>query len=89
MMLSALPIGDLQRHFRRFLQAKLPDGTIALFRFYDPRVFNTYIRAALPEEREPWFAGVLQYGAEAEGGQGMHQYRLDNGRLIDGDHIVG
>lgn len=90
MLLSALPIEQLQRHFRRFLQAKLPDGTIALFRFYDPRVFNTYIRAALPEERAPWFNGVAQFGAEGEGGQGMHQYRIDGaGRLIDGDRIVG
>jgi hypothetical protein len=90
MLLSPLKIEQLQRHFRRFLQAKLPDGTIALFRFYDPRVFNTYIRAAAPEERAPWFEGVMQYGAEAAGGQGMYQYRLDEGgRLHDGNQIIG
>lgn len=88
MVQSALPIDRLQRHFRRFLQAKLPDGKITLFRFYDPRVFNTYIRAALPAEREPWFDGVDQYAAEVAGGAGLHQYRLYEGRLVDGDRYV-
>lgn len=89
MLLSAEPIEDLQRHFRRLLQAKLPDGTIALFRFYDPRVFNLYIRAAGPEERAPWFGPVLQYSVEAEGGTAMHHYRLIDGGLYDGDDRIG
>ncbi|MDE2595333.1 MAG: DUF4123 domain-containing protein [Sphingomonadales bacterium] len=89
MVLSPLDIEDLRRHFRKFLQAMLPDGLVALFRFYDPRVFNTYLRSATPEERVPWFEGVLQYGVETEGGQAMHQYRCDNGRLIDGDRYIG
>lgn len=88
MAYSALPIDGLQRFFRRFLQAKLPDGTLALFRFYDPRVFNTYIRAAEPDERAPWFDGVAQYGVEAEGGATMHQYRIAGGTLLDGNRPV-
>jgi len=89
MALSERPIDELQRHFRRFLQAKLPDGTIALFRFYDPRVFNTYIRAATPEEREPWFSAVQQYSVEGEGGTAMHHYRLHEGGLYDGTVRIG
>jgi len=89
MVASALSLEGLRGFFRRFLQAKLPDGTIALFRFYDPRVFNTYIRAALPEEREPWFAEVLAYAAETRDGAAQHHYRLDSGRLFDGDRVLG
>lgn len=89
MVLSDLPLAQLQRHFRRFLQAKLPDGTVALFRFYDPRVFNTYIRAAQPDERAPWFEGVAQYSVEGAGGAQMHHYRLDGGRLHDANTIIG
>lgn len=85
---TGLSLAELRRHFRRFLQARLPDGMIALFRFYDPRVFNTYIRAALPEERAPWFTGVRQYAAE-DGEGAMHQYRLSGGRLMDGNAAVG
>ncbi len=88
MALSDLPIAQLQRHFRRFLQARLPDGTIALFRFYDPRVFTTYIRAATPEEQAPWFNGVQQYGVETADGQALHQYRLADGALFDGGLAV-
>lgn len=90
MLLSPRPIGELQRHFRRFMQARLPDGTIALFRFYDPRVFNTYLRAATPAERMPWFGTdmVLQYSVESEGGTAMHHYRLHSDQLYDGAHAI-
>lgn len=88
-LLSELPLEALQRHLRRFLQARLPDGTMALFRFYDPRVFNTYIRAATEEERAPWFEGVSQYAAERAGVPGVHQYWLSGGRLFDGDRAIG
>jgi len=86
---SDMGLKDLHRHFRRFLQARVPPtGVIALFRFYDPRVFNTYIRAALPEEREPWFKGVRQYAAEGAEGT-MHQYQLHGGQLLDGNTPLG
>lgn len=89
MVLSDLPIDRLQRHFRRFLQARLPDGMVVLFRFYDPRVFNTYLRSATPEERVPWFDGVQQFSVETAGGTAMHHYRLLEGRLFDGASPVG
>lgn len=85
---STAPLDQLHRHFRRFLQARLPDGTIALFRFYDPRVFHTYLRAATPEERAPWFRDIVQYGVEPAGG-GLHHYRMHEGRLYDGAQVVG
>ena len=89
MLLSARPIEALRHHFRRFLQARLPDGMIVMFRFYDPRVFNTYMRAATLEERAPWFDGVAQYSVEGAGGTAMHHYRLMEGTLLDGDRAVG
>ena len=84
---STLKLDDLKRHFKKFLNAKLPDGTVALFRFYDPRVFNTYICACTPEEREPWFKGVSQYLVEADD-QVRHTYRLHDGALYDGQRPV-
>ncbi|WP_420382714.1 DUF4123 domain-containing protein [Novosphingobium sp.] len=89
MVYSSASLVDLQRFFRRFLQARLPDGMVALFRFYDPRVFNTYIRAALPEERAPWFAQVQQYAVESADGTALHQYRLSEGHLWDGNSAIG
>lgn len=82
--------GDaLRLHFKRFLQAKLPDGTIALFRFYDPRVFNTFIRAATPEERNPWFRDIAQFSVEGADGATIHHYNMRDGRLFDADTPTG
>ena len=81
-------LSQLQRFFRYFLQAKLPDGMLALFRFYDPRVFNTFIRAAEPDERAPWFDGIAQYAVESEDGAQLYQYRIDQGRLFDGGQAL-
>jgi hypothetical protein len=89
MILTDMPMERLHRHLRRFLQAKLPDGMIVLFRYYDPRVFNTYIRAATPEERGPWFDGVQQFSVESAGGTAMHHYRLVEGGLFDGANRIG
>jgi hypothetical protein len=85
---SDLAFEPLRRHFKKFLNARLPDGTVALFRFYDPRVFNTYIRACTPGERAPWFNGVHQYSVEGEGGA-VHNYRLRGGVLWDGEAALG
>lgn len=83
---SDLALQPLRRLFRRFLQAKLPDGSIVLFRFYDPRVFATYIASAPPEQVADWFNGVRQYVAEADGLS--HAFRLRHGHLFDGDAPV-
>ncbi len=90
MVEAQMTLASLRSKLRRFTQAKLPDGTIALFRFWDPRVFNTYIRAATADERLLWFdGGIAQYAVEDEGGTIMRQYRLSRGRLMDGETIVG
>ena len=84
---SALKFDELRRHFKKFLNAQLPDGTIALFRFYDPRVFNTYICACTAEERAPWFKGVHRYLVQADDGV-RHAYCLQDGQLFDGQRPV-
>jgi len=88
MLQSRLGLSDLRSQMRRFLQAKLPDGAIVEFRFYDPVVFNTYIRAATPEERAPWFESVAQYSIEDRDGAAMHHYRLIDGHLYDSGQPV-
>ena len=85
---SALPIDQLRIHFKKFINAKLPDGTVALFRFYDPRVFRTYMRAAHPEERAPWFKGIARYSVESAQPDHYHDFRLEQGRLFDGSSPV-
>jgi hypothetical protein len=82
------PLDQLRLHFKKFLNARLPDGTIALFRFYDPRVFRVYIAAATPDERAPWFRGIMRYSIEGGDPGQFHDFRLENGRLYDGNMLV-
>jgi hypothetical protein len=78
---SALDLKQLRRHFRQYLQAVLPDGKVVLFRYYDPRVWRTYLPNCNPDELAGWFAGVDEYGVEMPGGLGTLIYRLQNGSL--------
>jgi Domain of unknown function (DUF4123) len=78
----------MRLHFKKFLNAKLPDGTVALFRFYDPRVFRTYLRAAAPPEAAPWFDGIERYSVESATPGAFHDFRHENGQLFDGPHPV-
>ena len=74
-------MADVRRHLRQFLQAQLPDGRVVLFRFYDPRVWRTYLPTCEPAELQRWFTGIDEYGADAPSGNGTIVYRLDNGTL--------
>ena len=80
MCLSQRPIEVLRRHFRQFLQAKKPDGMVVLFRYYDPRVFNVYIRNATPEEQAPWFESISLFSVEDKGETRSYSW---DGRLLD------
>lgn len=63
---SPLELARLRRHLRKFLVAKLPDGTVTLFRYYDPRVWRIYWSSCTPEEQALWKAGVDEFIAEVE-----------------------
>lgn len=78
---SPSPLGQLRRHLRHFLQAMLPDGTVALFRFYDPRVWRTYAVSCTPEEMQPWFRQVDEFLVELPDGMATMRYRLVGGAL--------
>lgn len=84
---SPMALAAVRKQVRRFLQAMLPDGTVALFRFFDPRVFLTYLPAAPPEQQAQWFDGITQYAVEGEDGA-QHSFRWRGGRLFDGDQPV-
>jgi hypothetical protein len=64
---SSQPLKELRAHLRKFLLVKLPDGTTALFRFYDPRVWNAYWAICTAEEKAQWLQGVDEFVAEGAG----------------------
>ncbi len=66
----------LRRHFRQFLQARLPSGQIALFRFYDPRVLRIYLPTCSAEEVRAWFACVEEFRLDSAGARATLLFRL-------------
>lgn len=72
---------DVRRHFRKFLQVMLPDQTVALFRFYDPRTWRVYLPTCNAQELADWFHVIEEYVAEAPGGQGMIRYVFRDNKL--------
>lgn len=63
---SPLDLAEVRRHLRHFLQAKLPDGTVVLFRFFDPRVWRVYWPSCSEEEQQKWLKNVDEFIAEPE-----------------------
>lgn len=80
---SGLPIEQLARRLRHFLQVRLPDGMIVQFRFYDPRVFNAFIVTCSADELSAWFSGVAAYIVQRQGEPGYFDYGFHGGGLHD------
>jgi hypothetical protein len=58
---SAATFVALWRHFRKFILAEMPDGTPALFRFYDPRVLRGFLPTCDREQLESIFALPISF----------------------------
>jgi len=67
---------------------KTEDKQQLYFRFYDPRVFTTYIASAPPEQAAEWFDGVSAYAVEGEAGT-THYFRWRRNQLHDGETPIG
>ncbi len=55
----------MRQHFRSLLTVQLPEGKTVYFRFYDPRVFRTFLPTCRLEEQQRLFGPVLQYWVES------------------------
>jgi hypothetical protein len=65
----------VRQRLRTFNQAKLPDGQVVLFRWWDPRVFRVYLPTCDADDLKQWFASVEEYICETEDGAGFTIYR--------------
>lgn len=74
-----------RKALRLNLEAVLPpDGRIALFRFYDPRVFVPFIEATGPGELDPWFDPMDAYWApNPKTGATMKYTRGPQGLIVE------
>lgn len=77
---AAVPIDQLQAHFRRLVMARLPDGRSVFFRFYDPRVLRVYLPTCTEEELRIVFGPVERYVMETGAG-GVATFDRENDPL--------
>ncbi|ANY19384.1 hypothetical protein A6F68_00858 [Tsuneonella dongtanensis] len=80
---SSMEFAALRRHLRHFTTARLPDGEIVLFRFWDPRIFDVFVQTETADQVQSFLAPFeLVIGDTGSGGRRRYEWR--NGLMIDG-----
>ena len=74
-----IPIPRLLQRLRILNLATLPDGSTALFRWWDPRVLRVFLPTCSGEDLAPWFDGVEEWVCEEAGGEEVRVYRREAG----------
>jgi hypothetical protein len=69
-------LGDLRRHFRKFLQVEDEQGQRLYFRYYDPRVLRAYLPTCNRRELHGFFGPVEHLLAESPGGDALVEYTV-------------
>ena len=78
---SRYSLTEVRKHFRSFLTVHDESGKPMLFRFYDPRVFRTFLLTCNNEELKKFFGIIMNFALEDENPQTMLNYFLPNGQL--------
>jgi len=78
-----LALPSFRRHLRHFTTARLPDGEVVMFRFWDPRVFATFAENGSADEVEPFLKGISSVLCDL-GKEGRKQYRWNDGLQMSG-----
>ena len=60
-LVSELDLHGLMQLLQLQLDARLPDGRVALVRFWDPRVLAELVNVLTPEQRETFFAHIHEW----------------------------
>ena len=71
----------MRKHFRSLLTVYDEAGNPLLFRYYDPRVFLTYLPTCNTEELETFFGKVNYYFVEFDNAAKLNRYQFSNNEL--------
>lgn len=74
-------ITDMRQHFRALVTVHDETGKPMIFRFYDPRVLNTFLPTCNGGELVTFFGNVDAFFAETDDGSGMSSFTLENSAL--------
>lgn len=66
----------LRKHFRSFLRVEAPDKKKLLFRYYDPRVFKTYLPTCNHKENKVMFKHIDSYLLLNDDDQSFQRFKM-------------
>lgn len=72
----------LRRHLRALSNVRLPNGRIAQFRFYDPRVLRGYLPTCTSDELALVFGPIREFVLESEDPNIVCRYQFENRKLL-------
>ncbi len=78
---SRHPINEMRHHFRSLVTVYDERANSMTFRFYDPRVLRRFLPTCTPPELETFFGKVDTFFAEAEDGENLLSFRLEDNAL--------
>ena len=78
---SRQSIKEMRRHFRALVTVYDETGKPMIFRFYDPRVLQTFLPSCTSDELKTFFGTVDTIFAENVEAKNLVSYRLDNEEL--------
>jgi hypothetical protein len=76
------PLKQLQVHFADLLKAEDPSGAVLHFRYYDPRVFRTFVPTCRDEQRQQFFGPVTRYLVPAETPNTLIEYSVADDEIV-------
>ncbi len=78
---SSANLRKLRNHFREFIKVELPDRRTVLFRYYDPRVFRSFLPACNAAELGKFFGPVQSFVVESESPEAAIKYSFAGNAL--------
>ncbi|WP_332852285.1 DUF4123 domain-containing protein [Duganella sp. S19_KUP01_CR8] len=71
-----ITLAEQRLHLKKFLRVQTEDGKLLAFRYYDPRVLNTYLPTCTSEEFRTFLGPLARLVAESDGGNKAREFAL-------------
>ncbi|HEY2380036.1 MAG TPA: DUF4123 domain-containing protein [Terriglobia bacterium] len=73
---------ELRQHLRKFLMVRDESGKDLVFRYYDPRVFRTYLPTCSADELDSLFGPIQEFIVSGQEPAALLRFRVEQGHLI-------
>lgn len=83
-----ITLAQQRLHLKKFLRVQTEDGKLLAFRYYDPRVLNTYLPTCTSEEFRDFLGPLARFIAESDGGSKALEFTLHDDAMRIQEHPV-